>query len=86
MKEFVADMVIVVRGESGAGAYSRHVAPATVARGRKLSPPAAHALSGSKSTSKSLAFTGKSGKIAKAVAKIVNPEKVIPMGDDFNAF
>jgi hypothetical protein len=48
----------------------------------KPSSPGLRALSGSKSTAKSLALTGKPGRIVKTGAKIVNPEQVIPMDDD----
>jgi len=73
MKEFVADMITVIHGAGG---------PSPVARGLKPSPALAYAFSASKSTSKSPAFSGKSGRIAKTGARIVNPEQVIPMGDD----
>jgi hypothetical protein len=48
----------------------------------KPSSPGVHALLCPQSPSKSLALAGKPGKIVKTGAIIVNPEQVIPMGDD----
>lgn len=95
MKELVGELTMLVKMENRPPLSQNrsrnrafHGAGFPVPSGYAGKPASGlHALSGSKSTSKPLALTGKSGKIAKTDAKIVNPEQVIPMGDeDFKDF
>jgi len=75
MKDFVADMITVVQGSSAVGSVASSAHTETARRRRP-------ALQAKTSPAKALVLSGKSGKPARSGARIVNPEQVIPMGDD----
>jgi methyl-accepting chemotaxis protein len=88
MKELVGELTMLVKMEDRTPVSRNHSlhrgADISLRSGYagKPSSPGVHALPGPKSTAKSLALAGKPGRIVKTGATIVNPEQVIPMGDD----